>query len=176
MARPCFAFRQRCLAVLLAGVCAALPAIAQPLPQNELKAQILLRALLFVDWPPASLSPGQALALCVVDSGPLADALERLAGKNINQHRLEVRRTSAEQLRACHAAYRGSESLSRVNTLPAGVLLVGDSHGLTERGVMLNLLLDQGHVVFDVDLASVRRAGLDISAKLLRLARFVRND
>ena len=41
---------------------------------------------------------------------------------------------------------------------------------------MLNLQLDQGRVVFDINLATTRAAGLDISARLLRLARFVAQE
>ena len=39
---------------------------------------------------------------------------------------------------------------------------------------MLNFQVEDGRVVFDVDLDATRRGGLEISAKLLRLARFVR--
>ena len=53
---------------------------------------------------------------------------------------------------------------------------MGDTHALTERGAMLNLMLDQGRLAFDIDLPAARRAGLDVSARLLRLARFVRHD
>ena len=159
-----------CLALLLAS----LPAATQALPERELKAQIVLRSLLFVQWPAAVLAESQPLALCIAEPGGLADALEALAGQSVNGHRLEVRRVAADRLQDCHVAYVGQVALDTMRATPRGLLLVGDAHALTERGVMLNLLLDQRRVVFDIDLLAARRAGIELSTQLLRLARFVR--
>jgi len=41
---------------------------------------------------------------------------------------------------------------------------------------MINLQVEDGRIVFDVDLDAARRANLTISTKLLRLARFVRHQ
>jgi hypothetical protein len=53
------------------------------------------------------------------------------------------------------------------------MLLVGDSPGDQQRGVMLNLEIEGGRVVFDIDLRAARQAGLAVSSKVLRLARHV---
>jgi hypothetical protein len=55
----------------------------------------------------------------------------------------------------------------------SGILLVGDTPGYQQRGVMINLEIDGGRVVFDIDLRSVRQADLALSSKVLRLARHV---
>jgi YfiR/HmsC-like len=151
---------------------------AQVRSEPELKAQIVLRSLLFVEWPADMLRAGQHLSLCLSEPGPLADTLEGLAGQSVNGHRIEVRRTSPGQWSDCHVAHVGAAALAAAapQSLPRGLLLVGDTHALTERGAMLNLMLDQGRLAFDIDLPATRRAGLGVSARLLRLARFVRND
>ena len=41
---------------------------------------------------------------------------------------------------------------------------------------MLNLQVDGGRIVFDIGLGALRRQGLDISAKVLRLARYVKES
>ena len=56
------------------------------------------------------------------------------------------------------------------------LLLVSDAPAMLGRGVMLNLQVEDGRVVFDVGLAASHRAGLEISTKLLRLARFVQRS
>jgi hypothetical protein len=86
-------------ALLLAAASMPLSAHPQELPSalDALKAQILFRAMLFVEWPAATLSPGQALGLCVLDDGPLAAALQGLNGRSINGHVLEARKVRAEQ-------------------------------------------------------------------------------
>lgn len=161
-----------CLAWLLAFACCQ-PVAAQALGEPDLKAQIVFRVLLFVQWPPDRLPAAQPMELCLQEDDGFAQALGRLSGQQVQGHRLRVRKTAGEPLTGCHVVYVGA----RVPPLPhPGVLLVGDRLGLVEQGAMLNLQVDSGRVAFDVGLASARRAGLEVSAKLLRLARFVKDD
>lgn len=172
------------LACVWAGMLA--PTAAQALPEAELKAQILWRALQFVEWP-AEVALAQPLQLCLLAPGPLAEALREWDRQFLNTRRIELRRGTVPLAGAaaasgtglgtlvagCHIAYVGTDAVLPT-PLPRGLLWVGDSHGLTERGVMFNLQPQQGRIVFDVDLQSARRAGLDINTRLLRLARYVR--
>lgn len=166
----------RCCALLLLSLL-GWAAGAQPLAEADLKAQILWRALQFVEWP-GEVSPSQPLQLCLTVQGPLADALRDWDQRALNGRRLELRRvagTTAAATAGCHIVYVGADA-SVPAQLPRGLLWVGDNMGLTERGVMINLQPQQGRIVFDVDLHSARRAGLDINARLLRLARYVRTE
>ena len=197
------------LRLLLLLLLAATAARAQPLPEVELKAQILWRALQFVEWP-GEVAAAQSLQLCLLAPGPLAEALSEWQHRELNGRRVELRRVvaaastgtgtgaaaatgtaagagsgaganagpkaaavlPAAAVAGCHVAYVGPDVVPPVPA-PRALLWVGDSHGLTERGVTLNLQPLQGRIVFDVDLQAARRAGLEINARLLRLARFV---
>ncbi|WP_298235690.1 YfiR family protein [uncultured Azohydromonas sp.] len=189
------------LLLSLLAVTAVTAARAQPLPEVELKAQILWRALQFVDWP-GEAGPAQTLQLCLLSPGPLAEELREWQHRELNGRHVELRRAvvtssaggtagagsgtvasttagpkpplalPAAAVAGCHVAYVGADVLLPVPA-PRGLLWVGDSHGLSERGVTLNLQPLQGRIVFDVDLQAARRAGLEINARLLRLARFV---
>jgi hypothetical protein len=193
------------LLLLLLLLAVTTVARAQPLPEVELKAQILWRALQFVEWPDEA-GAAQALQLCLLSPRPLAEALREWQHRELNGRRVELRRVAAAAgpgagatagtgagagsgtganagpkapaalpaaaVAGCHVAYVGADVLLPVPA-PRGLLWVGDSHGLTERGVTLNLQPLQGRIVFDVDLQAARRAGLEINARLLRLARFV---
>ena len=191
------------LPLLLSPLLVATAARAQALPEVEIKAQILWRALQFIEWP-AEVGATQPLQLCLLSSGPLAEALREWQYREINGRRVELRRVvvtastggvagagagtvastaagpkpalalPSAAVAGCHIAYVGADVLLPVSVpAPRGLLWVGDSHGLTERGVTLNLQPHQGRIVFDVDLQAARRAGLEINARLLRLARFV---
>jgi hypothetical protein len=169
--------RRWAVAALLALVCAAplLANPAAPLPQDELKAQILFRSLMFIEWPAAKLGPGQALALCLLDEGALANALQALAGRSVNGHALELRRGRIEQLGDCHAALVGPAfDAARAQIEGRSLLLVSEAPAMLDKGVMLSLQIEDGRIVFDVGLEAARRAGLEVNSKLLRLARFVR--
>ena len=56
------------------------------------------------------------------------------------------------------------------------VLTVADSAGFGERGVAVNFFLENDRVRFEINLATLRRDHLEISAKLLRLARLLKSD
>ena len=145
--------------------------------EPELKAQIVFRTLLFVQWP-ARVAVDGPLRFCVFDDSPFAQALRDFDGRRINDRVFQWRRVTPDQAGTCQAAYAGSpQGLQALGRGDAhGIFWVGDELGLLERGVMLNLQIEAGRIVFDIGLAALRREGLDISAKVLRLARYVKES
>ena len=169
-------WRKFCALALL--VMAPLALAQRQAPEPELKAAILANMLLFVDWPTHGGQATDRLTVCYLDAGPVATALEQLGGKLLKGKPLQVVRVDTETMGACHALYLSpfdSASLPRIvpNLQASGILLASDSPGYLERGVMLNLDVDRGRIVFDIDLRSIRQAKLTMSSKVLRLARQV---
>lgn len=158
----------------LAAACAC--AHAAPTVE-ELKAQVLARVLLFVRWSGDEAAAPRELALCVTGRSPLDRALAALDDQPVNEHRLRVRRVALEQLGECRIAYLGEADLRALPALAGKpVLTVTDTQGQLERGAMLALQLDGTRVGFDIGLSAARAAGIEFSAKLLRLARYVRDE
>ena len=177
--RHLFASLQRCGWPLLLGLSLAFGAVAvaEPLPEHQLKAKVLLQALLFVEWPPRAANG--PMMLCLVDPPPFAQALRPLAGQPLNGRPLELREWAAGETAPappCRVVLVGAQALPLPAGMPPGVLVVSDGDGTLRRGAMMSLQLDQGRVAFDINLAAARGAGLDISARLLRLARFVAQE
>jgi hypothetical protein len=176
MRMPAKAIR-RILWVLLLAWSSLAPAQPQA-PEAELKAAILVNMLLFVDWPTQASQPTDRLTLCYLEAGPVANVLNLLNGKILKGKPLQVQHVSVTSVAGCHALYLSPDdnaALPRMVTSlrTSGVLFVGDSPGYLQRGVMINLEVDNGHIVFDIDLRSARQAGLMMSSKALRLARKV---
>lgn len=147
-------------------------------PEPELKAAILINMLLFVDWPAQGRQASDRLTVCYLDAGPVSTALGQLDGRLFKGRALQVVRVDAATIGGCHALYVSPlEAASLPHVVPhlrdSGILLVGDSAGYLQRGVMLNLAIEGGRVVFDIDLRALRQAGLVVSSKALRLARQV---
>jgi len=176
---PTFAFTTGRLMLAIALLMVAPLAWGQrQAPEPELKAAILANMLLFVDWPAQGTRSAQHLKLCYLDVGPVSVALSRLDGTLLKGKPLQVLQVDAAQVGSCHALYVSPDQLAEIPRAAAvarahGVFLMGDLPGNLQRGVMLNLELDRGRVVFDIDLRSVRQAGLAVSSKALRLARQV---
>jgi hypothetical protein len=53
------------------------------------------------------------------------------------------------------------------------ILTIGDTEGFGEKGVMINFIIRDNKVRFEINPEAARRAGLTISSKLLSLATIV---
>jgi hypothetical protein len=168
--------RRLFLVLLLAS--SSLAQAQRQAPEAELKAAILINMLLFVDWPSKTSQPSDRLTLCYLDASPITAVLDLLNGKLLKGKPLQTLLVTSATSSGCHALYlspRDTGILAGVvqNLRSSGVLFIGDSPGYLQQGVMLNLEIDDGRVVFDIDLRSARQAGLMLSSKVLRLARKV---
>ena len=165
------------LLLALGGAAALRPAAAQAVGPDGLKTEVIYRALMFVNWP-AEREQGRSLQLCTAGDTSLETAMQALAGRSIRHLVIEVRRlVRPEQLGGCHLLYLSEPRPAwRVLLDRQPLLVLSDTAGMLDQGAMVNLQIEDGRIVFDVDLDAARRAGLVISAKLLRLARYVRHQ
>jgi hypothetical protein len=151
---------------------------AWALDANPLKAAVVFNLLGFVQWPGESeLPPMTPLPLCAERGSPLWPHLLALNDRVVRQFRLVVRELpGADNGPACDVVLVEREGGVRGMPVRAGlpVLLIGDTDGAAEPGVLIALHMRGDRVAFDIDLAAARRSGLQISSKLLRLARSVR--
>lgn len=163
---------------MLLGLLGTPLAHAQASSPESLKAEVIYRVLMFVTWPPDREAPGRPLQVCTVGDGRMETALQALAGRTIRQLTIEVRRAARHDLLSgCHLLYLpGPQPAWREPLGDLPVLVVSDAAAMLDQGAMINLQVEDGRIVFDVDLDVARRAGLAISTKLLRLARFVRHQ
>ena len=178
-------------AALLGGLLATLCAWTLPLAQAEvapegrrvpaagdvatLKAAFLYNFALYTTWPPP---PPTAVTLCSIGNDDLGPAFDALARKQVDGKPVQVRRIdSAADARSCHLLYVPESGGSNLPALARGlasqpVLIVSDAGNLD--AAMILIEPDGNRFAFSVNLARVRHAGLDVSSKLLRLARVVK--
>ncbi len=155
---------------------------AQAAFEYELKAAFLYRLTEFVDWPADAFPSGNApFRICIFGADPFGDALDRvLEGERVKGHPLVAARvTQAEQLAGCHIVFISQSQPERItaalNLLRASpVLTVADMGNFLERGGTMNFVTAGGRLTFDINTAAADRARLQLSSKLLRLARAVR--
>ena len=169
----------RVLAAVLAAIL-AMPEAAgaqAAASEHDVKAAFVYNFTKFVEWPASAFPDAQSpLQLCVLGDDRLARALQAVAGEEVGGRRLNVVRTGdAGRLAGCHTLFIGpaeEERASRVLSSLRGepVLTVGDARGFIERGGIINFVLEGSKIRFEINQESAERAGLKISAKLLRLA------
>lgn len=162
------------LACLLALLCST-SARAQGASPEALKAEVLYRVLMFVTWPAEREMPAKTLQICTFGDSRMEAALQALDGRSIRQLTIDVRRPARTDLAGCHLVYLPTPQPALKPLLgEQPVLVVSDAAAMLDQGAMINLQVEDGRIVFDVELDLARRVGLTVSTKLLRLARYVR--
>jgi hypothetical protein len=144
------------------------------------KATYLCKLPAFVTWP-AGTQAGGGFALCVVGQDPFGSLLDRAAeGQTVQQQPIVVRRyQTVVDHPACQLIFvAGSSSQSVAAILAtvrgAPVLTVTDGQRDPASSGIINFVLADDHVRFEIDQGSAAQNGLVISSKLLSLATAVR--
>ena len=152
-------------------------ALAQATPEYRAKVGFLYNFISFTEWPA---KVGSSLTLCVYGADPFGDELKALEGKMVGGRSLVIRNPgNLEQLKGCRVVFVVNSAIGSLphilDTLQGEpVLTVADSKGALDDGVGINMKIRQNRIAFEVNLAVTRRAQLNLSSKLLRLASEVR--
>ena len=173
----------------LLWVCAcALPTAAQAEGERALehrvKAAFLFRFTEFVTWPDAAYAkPDSPFVLLVAGPDGVADNLRNItAGRSVAGRPVEVRRVAngTDSLPPAQLVYLAGSDLTRVREQMRGVprhaLVVTEVEGALDHGSVINFVLAQDRVRFDISLESAERRGLRLSSRLLAVARAVRGS
>ena len=148
-------------------------------PSREylIKAAILYNFAKFTRWPAESFDSADApLQLCVFGADPFGAALETIEGKRVGSRNLSTRLIAdTAEVRGCHLLFVSAserESFAEVlaATNRAAVLTVADSPDFSRAGGIITLNVIEDRTRFDVNRSAAEQAGLELSAKLLRLA------
>ena len=170
------------LLFLLFGGLSVRPAEEAPLSEYQVKSALVLNFVRYSDWPATAFAnPGSPYLVGIVGRDPFGKDLEKtFEGKTVKGRPLVIKRVSGEkEMRACHLLFvssserrRSRELLEKVSDAPA--LTVGDFPDFLDHGGMINFLIKDGSVRFEINLEPARRARLKLDANLLKVAAFVR--
>jgi YfiR/HmsC-like len=193
----------RCVAALLAvwiwGSPNLHPQTAKP-TEYQVKAAYLRNFAQFVEWPQAASAPAGSAAqgnapaqgnaagqpdepfpICILGQDPFGPALDAaLSGETAGRHPLVPRRVANAKDAAaiCRVVFIAEDDRDLRKDLAAldksAVLTVGDHAEFLKRGGMIQFVLEGNRVRFEVNLTAAKRAGLNLSSELLKVAAVVR--
>lgn len=170
--------RLRSLLVVLALCGAALTARAGEIRvEQQVKAAYLYKFATYAEWPAGAFDgPDSPFVIGVAGSDEVAQLLARfVAGRTVGGHPVEVRRLErGSPLDGLHMLYasgeRGlvSDILAQARGYP--VLTVTDSERAFAQGSMINFVIADNKLRFEVALRRVNTGRLRISARMLAAA------
>ena len=146
-----------------------------------IKAGFIYNFANLVQWPAnAFTQPDSPIVIGILGEDPFGTVLDRvLAGKKVNGRIFLVKRLkSVPDLKECHIVFVSSsemahlaEAIHLVKGMP--ILTIGEIPGFARRGGIINLFLEDNKVHFEVNVEAAKEADLNISSRLLALARIV---
>jgi YfiR/HmsC-like len=152
--------------------------------EYQVKATYLYNFGRFVQWPTTiSVAKGDLFPICVIGQDPFGPDLDAiLTGEIIDGKAVVAKRVSKPQdAVSCRILYISSSEESRLKEVLAAldkaeVLTVSDMPDFLRRGGMIQFVLKEGRVRFEINLTSAEAARLMLSADLLKVASNVRKN
>ena len=147
----------------------------------RVKAAFLYKFVGYVEWPPKSFArPETPVTIGVIGAESLAAELSQaVTGRTVNDRPVAVKRLKpGESLAGVHVLFVGRSENARLDQLaqsaqPRSILTVSESDGALARGSVINFVLTEGRVRFEIALDSAEKSGLKLSSRLLAVAQQV---
>ncbi len=148
--------------------------------EYQIKSAFIYNFAKFVYWPDGS--DDNTLSLYVIGKASFCKDLDTIEGKIIRGKTLQIKRIkSLQNIKEGNLLFITSAEKHNLENIINSVrglslLTIGDTEGFAERGVMINLYIEDESVRFEINVEASRREGLEISSKLLKLARIVTSN
>jgi hypothetical protein len=146
--------------------------------QQDLKATFLYNFATFVEWPGGPDNPTASFPIEIIGRDPFDGRFDQLMiGKKINDQPIEVIHSldapSPKPVRVAFVSLSEDKRLEALLTTYRRncVLTVSDIADFTERGGIIGFLSEPGAVRFRINQAAAERSRLQVSSRLLLLAR-----
>lgn len=165
----------------LLAILATVPGLAHaqaPTSDSAVKAAMLYNFTKFIEWP--ARTPAGPLTLCVIGQTTIADALaQAVRSKSTDGRPLDVIAIGSDKpLGMCDVVFvdasetqRAAPALRILRTRP--VLTVSDSKDFARTDGISEFFAEGGRLRFVINTDAAGRAGLQISSRLLGLAKIV---
>ena len=168
--------------------------------EYQIKAAFIYNFIKFVDWPEEKMADSnEPITIGIIGSKDFIKAFEPVVKKKIKNRNISIKyfegyekldRTQEddrqwnqkmEALKTCHVLMFCSYYSVRIKDLSqiikalkgSPVLTVGETAGFLESGGIINFLVEDKKVRFEINVTAAKKSKLKISSQLLRLAKRV---
>ncbi len=151
------------------------------MPEQRVKAAFLCKFAGYGDWPAASFArPDTPFTIAVAGADRVAAELSQtVAGHTVNDRTVAVRRLRpGESVDGVHSLFVGKGESARLAQLvktaqTRSVLTVTESEGALAQGSVINFVVTERRVRFEISLDSAEKSKLRLSSQLLAVAQQV---
>lgn len=167
-----------CLVAILAScVVSGLAYADDSEDEKALKAAYVMNFAKFAKWPDGVLSSDGIVNLCVLGDSSLRAPFQTIQGKKIGNRKLDVHIISTvDQITDCDMLFvtgeRDEATLTRIwdKVKNKPVLTIGEMSHFDQRGGIINFIVKNGRICFEISPDNASEQGLALSSRLLLLA------
>ena len=161
--------------------------------EYQIKAAFLFNFLKFVEWPKSKTNDSnEPIIISIIGENVFQNAFDNIKDKTIEGKKVIVKQYKGiseldnspekhpqiEAIRESHLLFIcPSEKNHTPNILESvkehGLLTVADYKGFLEAGGIINLIMEEKKVKFEINMIAARQSGVQIRSQLLRLAKNV---
>lgn len=149
--------------------------------ESRVKAAFIYKFVDYVEWPEtAFVQPGTPVMIAVIGADAVADELARVAeGRKVNERAVIVKRLRAgEPLTGVHILFVGGGAVAQLAPLlqaarPLSILTVTEAEGVLAQGSVINFIVVDRRVRFEISRDSANKNKLRLSSRLLAVAQHV---
>jgi hypothetical protein len=150
-----------------------------PSLEYKVKAAFLFNFTRFVHWPASAYdSPDDPFVIGIVGNDPFGSYLDELvSGELANGHKIIIRRyPNGGEIRGCQLIFMNISDKTKLKlmltqAIRQNALTVSDEDDFIRLGGILHFYMEDNKVKMEVRLAAAKAAKLEISAKLLQVAK-----
>lgn len=149
-------------------------------PEYQIKAGYIYRFLSFIEWPESAFKkPDQPFTIGILGRNPFGDLFQPIAGTIVNGRTITIRylpeNANAVEIRQCQVLFVAPDRKEMIAAVldsidGAPVLTVGETPGFLEQGGMINFVIQDNKIRFEINDAAVEPSGLKIRSMMKRLA------
>lgn len=149
---------------------------AEELSEYRLKTAFLYNFATFTQWPQ---DDQPAFNVCIYGPNPFNGHLENLQDKKITNRPVNILFSQPiNKLHDCHLVFISRPAITNLNDIldslkDKPILTVADSPNACQKGVALNMAIENGKITFEANPAAAQAVGLSFSSQLLRFAKKV---
>jgi hypothetical protein len=179
--------------LLVVAIAMGTQADSQASREYQVKAAFLYNFIKFVDWQgEETADSNEPIIIGIIGKDPFGDAFEPVKDKPVKGRKVIVKwfkgleeleklsekQSQIEAIGKCHLLFvcpSEKEKLGEIINLVKdySVLTVADMQGFLESGGIVNFVIEENKVGFEINIAAAEHAKLKIRSQLLRLAKRV---
>ncbi len=150
---------------------------AEPPKSSEVKAVFIYKFLKFVEWP-KTLEKNE-INICTIGEDEINNSMDIINSMKHEQKTINIyKKIKKEDIKNCSVIFIGKTEQKNLKeilgiSVENSVLTVGHEEGFIETGGIINFLIINNRVNFEINYKVAKESGIKISSKLLRTAKRV---